>query len=278
MTRCPLGSGALAGSTLPLDREWVARELGFDGPTTNTLDGVSARDAALELLASLAILGVHLSRLCEELVLWSSSEFGFVELDDAFATGSSVMPQKKNPDVAELVRAKSGRLVGDLASLLVTLKGLPLAYNRDMQESKEPVFDAVETAKACLEVLAPALASLRVREERMREAASDPGLLATDLAERLVGEGVAFREAHEAVGRLVRRALELDVPLDRLPPEVWRETHPRLEHEMASLLSPERSLEARSLTGGPAREPLGRSLAEAQEALRRTRAELDQAS
>jgi argininosuccinate lyase len=275
MNRCPLGSGALAGSTLPLDRESVAQELGFDGPTRNTLDGVSARDHALELLSVLAILGVNLSRLCEELVLWSSSEFGFVEFDDAFATGSSLMPQKKNPDLAELVRGKTGRLVGDLTSLLVTLKGLPLTYNRDMQEDKEPVFDAVDTVRGCLEVLAPAIETLRVRDEVMREAASDPALLATDLAEHLVARGVPFREAHEAVGRLVRKSLELGVALDRVPREAAREIHAELDVHPGEILSVERSLEGRRLTGGPARESLERSLSEAREALRSTETELE---
>jgi argininosuccinate lyase len=274
MSRCPLGSGALAGSTLPLDPDGVAEELGFEGPATNSLDAVSSRDAALELLAALAILGVHLSRLCEELVIWSSSEFSFVEIDDAFATGSSLMPQKKNPDVAELVRGKTGRLIGDLTSLLVTLKGLPLAYNRDMQEDKEPVFDAVETVKGCLEVLTPTLETLHVRASVMGEAASDPALLATDLAEDLVQRGVPFREAHEAVGRLVRRADELGVPLDAVPREVGRELHPELDLDVREVLAVERSLEARSGPGGPARASIERAIREAEQGLSATSAEL----
>ena len=278
MGRCPLGSGALAGSTLPLDRAWVARELGFDGPTENTLDGVSARDGALELLAALAILGVHLSRLCEELVLWSSSEFGFIEMDDAFATGSSLMPQKKNPDVAELVRGKSGRLIGNLTSLLVTLKGLPLAYNRDMQEDKEPVFDAVETVEGTLAVLAPTLETLHVRKDRMLEAASDSALLATDLAEYLVARAVPFREAHHAVGELVRRAQALEVPLHALPRRVCREVHPLLDLEIGELLSVERSLEARTVEGGPARVAVERALDGARDALRTTADQIEAVS
>jgi argininosuccinate lyase len=274
MSHCPLGSGALAGSTLPLDREQVSRELGFEGPTANSLDAVASRDTAAELLAALAILGVQLSRLCEELVLWSSSEFGFIELDDAFATGSSLMPQKKNPDVAELVRGKTGRLVGDLVSLLVTLKGLPLAYNRDMQEDKEPIFDAVETVKGCLEVLAPTLETLRVHPEAMRDAASDPALLATDLAEHLVARGIPFRDAHEAVGELVRKAEELDVPLDRIPREVCLEVHPSLDVDPAEILSLERSLQARTAAGAPAREAVERTLAELERELLENRTEL----
>ncbi len=274
MGRCPLGSGALAGSTLPLDREFVARELGFDGPTRSTLDGVSARDGALELLSALAIHGVHLSRLCEELVLWSSTEFGFVEIDDSFATGSSLMPQKKNPDVAELIRGKSGRLVGNLTALLVTLKGLPLAYNRDMQEDKEPVFDAVETVQGSLAVLAPTVETLRVRADRMLDAASDSALLATDLAEYLVERSVPFREAHHAVGRLVRRAHELGVDLVEVPREVCREIHPVLDVEVRELLSLERSLEARRSAGGPARSAVSRSIESARADLSSTEEEI----
>jgi argininosuccinate lyase len=275
MSRCPLGSGALAGSTLPLDPAGVAEELGFEGPALNSLDAVSSRDAALELLATLAVLGVHLSRLCEELVLWSSSEFAFVEFDDAFATGSSLMPQKKNPDVAELVRGKTGRLVGHLTSLLVTVKGLPLAYNRDLQEDKEPVFDAVETVKGCLEALTPTLETLHVRAEVMRQAASDPALLATDLAEYLVGRGVPFREAHEVVGSMVRRAHELGVPLDEMPREVRREIHPELELDVREVLSLERSLEARTGPGAPARPSVKRAIRDAEQALSATAAELE---
>jgi argininosuccinate lyase len=275
MSRCPLGSGALAGSTLPLDPAGVAEELGFEGPAPNSLDAVSSRDAALELLAALAVLGVHLSRLCEELVLWSSSEFAFVEFDDAFATGSSLMPQKKNPDVAELVRGKTGRLVGHLTSLLVTVKGLPLAYNRDMQEDKEPVFDAVETVKGCLDALTPTLETLHVRAEVMRQAASDPALLATDLAEYLVGRGVPFREAHEVVGSMVRRAHELGVPLDEMPREVRREIHPELDLEVREVLALERSLEARTGPGAPARPSVKRAIRDAERALSETAAELE---
>jgi argininosuccinate lyase len=271
---CPLGSGALAGSTLPLDREGVAAELGFERPSRNSLDAVSARDAALELLSALAICMVHLSRLCEELVLWSSSEFGFVELDDAFATGSSLMPQKKNPDVAELVRGKSGRVIGDLMGLLVAMKGLPLSYNRDMQEDKEPVFDAVETVKGSLSILAAALRTLRVKAEAMASAAADPMLLATDLAEHLVERGVPFREAHEIVGRLVAHALDAATPLDRLSRATLSGFHPELDVEPAELFSAERSVEARHLVGGPARRAVERALDEARRELRDVEAEL----
>jgi argininosuccinate lyase len=197
LRRCPLGAGALAGTTLPLDPEETARALGFEGPARNSMDAVASRDAALEFLAATAIAMVHLSRLAEELVLWSTAEFGFIELADAYATGSSLMPQKKNPDVPELVRGKSGRAIGNLVALLTVLKGLPLTYNRDLQEDKEPVFDSAATLRDSLEVMAGAVATLRVDVARMREAASDPMLLATDLAEALVRARVPFREAQK---------------------------------------------------------------------------------
>jgi argininosuccinate lyase len=275
MALCPLGAGALAGSTLPLDREQTAHALGFDAPNPNSLDAVASRDSAAELLAALAILMVNLSRLAEEIVLWSSSEFGFVELDDAFATGSSLMPQKKNPDGAELVRGKSGRVVGDLVSLLVTLKGLPLAYNRDLQEDKEPVFDAVETATGSLAVLAGTLRSLRVDADAMRAAASDPLLLATDLAEHLVRAGVPFREAHEVVGRLVAHAAAERTPLDALSRQTLQQFHPAFDAGARELLSVEGSLEARSLVGGPARVRVEEAIAGARAALEQCARELD---
>jgi argininosuccinate lyase len=199
----PLGAGALAGTSLPLDREAAARDLGFASVIPNTIDAVAARDFAAEFLAAGAILGVHLSRLAEEIVLWTSAEFSFAELDDAFATGSSLMPQKKNPDVAELVRAKAGRLIGNLTGLLATLKGLPLAYNRDLQEDKEPVFDTVDALAGMLVALDGLVGTLRFRTDRMAEAAGDWTLRATAIAESLVSRGVPFRDAHEVVGRLV---------------------------------------------------------------------------
>jgi len=245
----PLGSGALAGSTLPLDRESTALALGFDRPSANSLDAIASRDGALELLSA------------------SSTEFGFVEMDDAFATGSSLMPQKKNTDVAELVRGKSGRAIGDLMSLLVTMKGLPLSYNRDMQEDKEPVFDAVQTASDSLEVLAGAIASLRVNRAAMGAAASDPMLLATDLAEHLVGAQVPFREAHEVVGRVVAHAIETNTPLSALSRERLQEFHPSLDIDPATFFSAERSVEARSAIGGPARKTVDGALRDAHNTL-----------
>jgi len=268
LDRCPLGSGALAGSTLPLDREATARELGFAGPAANSMDAVSARDGALEFLAHAAIAMVQLSRLAEELVLWSSAEFGFVELADAYSTGSSLMPQKKNPDVPELVRGKSGRVVGHLMALLTVVKGLPLTYNRDLQEDKEPVFDAAATLRDALEVMAGAVATLEVRTGRMREAAGDPMLLATDLAEVLVREGVPFREAHEVVGKIVGHCVRGGVDLRALSRDELRGFHAAFPAGAGELLDLERSLEARALTGGTAR-------ARVQEALERARAELE---
>ncbi len=275
--RSPLGSGALAGSTLPLDREDTARALGFEGPTRNSLDAVSSRDAALEFLAASAICMVNLSRLSEELVLWSTTEFGFVELADAYSTGSSLMPQKKNPDVPELVRGKTGRVVGALTSLLVTMKGLPLAYNRDMQEDKQPLFDAVATLGDSLEVLAGTVATLRVDTARMRTAAEDPMLLATDLAEILVNEGVAFREAHEAVGRIVGHCDEKGLDLRSLSREDLRAFHGAFPASADELLDLDRSLEARSLAGGTARTAVAGALEIAERELLEEMNRLDQA-
>ena len=275
LSRSPLGAGALAGSTLPLDRDATAEALGFEGPARNSLDAVASRDAALEFLAAAAIAMVHLSRLAEELVLWSSAEFGFVELADAFSTGSSLMPQKKNPDVPELVRGKTGRAVGNLVALLTVLKGLPLAYNRDLQEDKEPVFDSAATLRDALAVMAGAVATLRVDADRMRQAAGDPLLLATDLAELLVREGVPFREAHEAVGRAVRHCLTKDLDLRTLSREDLVAFHPAFPAGGADLLDLERSLEARSLPGGTARATVEAALEEAEEEVRAGLAALD---
>jgi argininosuccinate lyase len=217
------------------------------------MDAVASRDAALEFLSAVAISMVHLSRLAEELVLWSSAEFGFVELSDAYTTGSSLMPQKKNPDVPELVRGKSGRAIGNLVTLLTVMKGLPLTYNRDMQEDKEPVFDSASTLRDSLEVMQGAVATLWVDVGRMRQAAGDPLLLATDLAEALVGQGVPFREAHEAVGRLVAHCVEKEIDLRSLSREDLRGFHPAFSAPAAALASLERALEARDLPGATAR-------------------------
>jgi argininosuccinate lyase len=220
----PLGSGALAGTGFPLDRAATAAALGFEGYTKSTLDGVADRDFCVEFAAALSLLMVHLSRLSEEIVLWSSSEFKFIELDDAFSTGSSIMPQKKNPDLAELIRGKSGRVFGDLIGLLTMLKGLPLAYNKDMQEDKEAVFDAFDTAKLCLITAAPMLQTMRVLPENMRRAAAEGFINATDCADYLVNKGLPFRDAYKAVGELVAICIAQKQTLETLPLDAYQET------------------------------------------------------
>jgi len=259
----PLGAGALAGSTLPVNRADTAEALGFTAPAENSMDAVASRDGALEFLSAAAICMVHLSRLAEELVLWSSAEFGFVELSDAYSTGSSLMPQKKNPDVPELVRGKSGRTIGNLVTLLTVMKGLPLTYNRDMQEDKEPIFDSARTLRDALEVMAGSIRTLRVDSQRMAEAADDAMLLATDLAEALVREGVPFREAHEAVGRIVGHCVKKGVDLRSLSREDLRAFHREFSAGAAELLSLERALEGRSEIGGTARGTVEAALARA---------------
>lgn len=253
MNRSPLGSGALAGTTFPLDREAVARELGFDGVTRNSLDAVGDRDFLVETVAALANCAIHLSRIGEELVLWSTQEFGFVQMSDAFTTGSSMMPQKKNPDMAELVRGKSGRVVGDLVTLLVLLKGLPLTYNRDMQEDKPPTFDAFDTVDACLQILSGSLATARFDAARMRAALREGFVDATELADYLVTKGVAFRQAHHVAGRLVRKALSLGKTLPDLTLQELRAEDAAIEQDVYQALDPETAVERRALPGGPAR-------------------------
>jgi argininosuccinate lyase len=275
IAHCPLGAGALAGSTLPLAREQTAAELRFEGPSRNSMDTVASRDAALEYLADAAISMVHLSRLAEELVLWSTTEFGFVVLSDAYSTGSSLMPQKKNPDVPEIVRGKTGRTIGNLVTLLSVLKGLPLTYNRDLQEDKEPLFDSVTTLRDCLEVMSGAVATLEVRVDRMAEAAADPMLLATDLAEILVRTGVPFRDAHEAVGRIVGHCTDKQIDLRSLSLADMQSFHEAFSAGADELLDLERSLEARSLAGGTARSRVEATLAEVEAEMAAERSALD---
>jgi argininosuccinate lyase len=257
----PLGAGALAGSSLPLDPEAVAAELGFDSAAPNSMDAVSDRDFAAEFCFAAALLGVHLSRLGEEVVLWSSQEFGWVEIDDAYATGSSIMPQKKNPDVAELARGKAGRLIGGLTGLLTTLKGLPLTYNRDLQEDKEPVFDAVDTLLLVLPALAGLVGTLRVDTERMKAGASTGFALATDLAELLVRRGVPFREAHEVVGHLVVWCQVNDCDLPDVSDENLAKISTHLTPDVREVLSVTGALAARSTFGGTAPERVTEQLA-----------------
>ena len=251
MDEMPLGSGALAASTLLLDRGAIARELGFARVTQNSLDGVSDRDFALELLSALAILGMHLSRLSEDVVLWTTAEFGFARLSDRHATGSSLMPQKKNPDIAELTRGKTGRLYGNLFRLLTVLKGLPMAYNRDLQEDKEAVFDSIDTASMALAVTAEMMEALTFHSQASLEAASDPALLATDLADELVRAGMPFRNAHDVVGKLAAESVRRGVPLDQLPEDLLMELCPDLIPGWKALFDPMRSLKARAAIGGP---------------------------
>ncbi len=247
----PLGSGAIAGSTIPLDREMVAKELGFDGVTHNSMDAVSDRDFVVEYLGAAALAGVHLSRLSEDLILWSSAEFGWIRLPDEYTTGSSLMPQKKNPDVAELTRGKSGRLVGNLVSVLTLLKGLPMTYNRDLQEDKERLFDSAETLQACMEIMAAMLEEVHVRQDVCLAAAMDPLLLATDVADYLVQKKMPFRHAHEVVGRAVALAEQRGVKLNKLELRDWREIDPIFEADLFALFDVWAAMKRRPMTGAP---------------------------
>ena len=247
----PLGAGALAGNAYGIDREALARELGFAGVTENSMDAVSDRDMILETLSWAAILGLHLSRLAEDLILYSSVEFGFLRLDERYTTGSSIMPQKRNPDSMELVRGKTGRLAGNLVSLLVTVKGLPSTYDKDLQEDKEPLFDTLDTLGMILPIVAGVIETLEVRAERMRAALVE-GLLATDLADYLVKRGVPFREAHGLVGRAVLLCEERGIPLSQLPLEDYQALSPAFGADLYAALDFEAAVEARSVTGGTA--------------------------
>jgi len=248
---CPLGSGALAGSTINLDREAIARELEFDGVTTNSMDAISDRDYLTELLFNFALCGAHLSRLSEDLILWTSAEFGFVTLSDAHTTGSSLMPQKKNPDICEITRGKSGRLYGNLVSVLTALKGLPLTYNRDLQEDKEPLFDSIDTLTIALKVNTEMITGMEINTEACQIASSDPMLLATDLADWLVKQGVPFRSAHELVGKAVAEAVTTGTPLDQLD---LTKVDPAFTSDASSVFSLARALAARTNPGAPSVE------------------------
>ncbi|WP_371779061.1 argininosuccinate lyase [Streptosporangium subroseum] len=261
----PLGSGALAGSSLPLDPQAVARELGFDSAAPNSMDAVADRDFAAEFLFDAAMIGMHLSRLGEEIVLWASQEFRWIEMDDAYSTGSSIMPQKKNPDVAELARGKSGRLIGNLVALLTTLKGLPLTYNRDLQEDKEPVFDSVDTLLLVLPAVAGLVATMRVNTAKMEASAPDGFALATDLAELLVRRGVVFREAHEAVGHLVVWCQVNDKTFDELTDEELAKVSPHFTPDSREVLSVPGALAARKAHGGTAPDRVRDQLTELRE-------------
>jgi len=277
-TRCdvlPLGSGAVAGSTLPLDRGAVATALGFAASSRNSMDAVSDRDFAVEIAAACALVMVHASRLAEEIVLWTSAEFGFAVLPDTHATGSSLMPNKKNADVAELARGRAGRVVGDTVALLTMLKGLPLAYNRDLQEDKSALFDAVDTALATITALTEVIDVLEFDRGAMRRAASDPDVLATDAAEYLVTRGVAFREAHAVVGRLVRRVHEQRRTLADLSVDEWRDASPAFDESVLQLFDLDAAISRRRTPGGPNRESIDAQLAAARRGIEQARARLD---
>ena len=262
----PLGSGALAGSSFPLDREFMARELGFSAVTPNSLDAVSDRDFLLEFLSAVAILMMHLSRFCEDLIVWSSAEFGFVELADAFSTGSSMMPQKKNPDSLELIRGKVGRVYGDLLGLLTTMKGIPLTYAKDMQEDKEPLFDALETAAICLEVFTGAWETMGLQKERM-EGVIDDNVLATDLADYLVHKGMPFREAHRVIGGLVREGIEGGRGLTELGLEDFRRHSATFAEDVLELLDVRHSLGLRNIEGGTGPQAVRKQMEKARRVL-----------
>ena len=264
---CPLGAAALAGTTYPLDRHMTAEALGFSGPTANSMDSVSDRDYLLDLIYACSVCQVHLSRLCEELVWWSSAEFGFVEMDDAHSTGSSIMPQKKNPDFAELVRGKSGRVVGDLTSLLVTVKGTPLTYDKDLQEDKEPLFDAADTVLGSLMACTGMLATCTFKEERMREASHEGYMAATDLADYLVGKGLPFRQAHAVVGRIVGDCVREGVTLQQLSTDELRSYSELFDDDAHEALDIDSIVRRRTTFGGTGHEAVRAQLKLATEAL-----------
>ena len=252
----PLGSGALAGTTYPLDREFVAEKLGFDGITLNSLDGVSDRDFVCELAFDLSLIMTHLSRFSEEIILWSSHEFSFIDLDDAYSTGSSIMPQKKNPDVAELVRGKTGRVYGSLMGLLTVMKGIPLAYNKDMQEDKEQIFDAVNTVKMCLPVFTQMLLTMKIKKDNMLNGAKGGFTNATDVADYLVKHGLPFRDAHSVVGKLVAYCIEHDTVIDAVPLNTLKEFSDLIEEDIYDEISLDTCVNQRKLVGGPAMETM----------------------
>ncbi len=256
MNICPLGSGALAGTTYPLNREMVAELLDFDGITLNSLDGVSDRDFCIELASTLSLIMVHLSRFSEEIIMWCSWEFKFVELDDAFSTGSSIMPQKKNPDIAELVRGKSGRVFGDLTTLLTAMKGIALAYNKDMQEDKEAIFDAVDTVKMCLTAFTPMIETMTVLKENMRNAAAKGFINATDCADYLVGKGMPFRDAYKATGELVALCIEKNLTLETLPLDEYKNICDLFDEDIYIAINLEKCVADRLVIGGPSEQSI----------------------
>ena len=256
MNLCPLGSGALAGTTYPLDREMTAQLLGFDGPTLNSMDSVSDRAYLIELLSAMSTIMMHLSRFCEEIILWNSNEYRFVEIDDAYSTGSSIMPQKKNPDIAELVRGKTGRVYGALTSMLTTMKGIPLAYNKDMQEDKELTFDAIDTVKGCIALFSGMVSTMSFRKDVMEKSAKNGFTNATDAADYLVNHGVPFRDAHGIVGRLVLLCIDRGIALDDLTLEEYKEISPVFEEDIYEAISLKTCVEKRLTIGAPGAEAM----------------------
>ena len=260
MNFCPLGSGALAGTTYPINRQQTASLLHFTAPMVNSLDGVSDRDSCVELAGALALLMTHLSRFSEEIILWCSWEFKFIELDDAYATGSSIMPQKKNPDITELIRGKTGRVVGDLTTLLAMLKGLPLAYNKDMQEDKEAIFDALDNVTLCLKTFIPMLRTMRVNKDNMRAAAARGFINATDCADYLVKKGLPFRDAYKITGTLVAECIQKGVTLETLPIADYKALHPLFEEDVYHAIALETCVGERKSEGGPSPEAVQRQI------------------
>ncbi|MCR5161021.1 MAG: argininosuccinate lyase [Lachnospiraceae bacterium] len=266
---CPLGSGALAGTTYPLDRAYTASLLGFYGPTRNSMDSVSDRDYLIEFLSDLSMIMMHLSRSCEEIITWNTNEYRFVEIDDSFSTGSSIMPQKKNPDIAELVRGKTGRVYGALMQLLTVMKALPLAYNKDMQEDKEMAFDAIDTVRSCLVLYTGMLSSMGFRKDVMEASAKNGFTNATDAADYLVNRGVAFRDAHSIVGRLVLTCIEKDCPLDELTLDEFRQESPVFDTDVYEAISMKTCVEKRNTAGAPGPEAMEEEIRQAQQYLDR---------
>ncbi|KEZ90091.1 MULTISPECIES: argininosuccinate lyase [Clostridia] len=256
MNYCPLGSGALAGTTYPLDREYTAELLGFEGPTLNSMDSVADRDYLIELLSALSTIAMHLSRFCEEIIIWNTNEYRFVEIDDSYSTGSSIMPQKKNPDIAELIRGKTGRVYGALVSLLTTMKGIPLAYNKDMQEDKELAFDAIDTVKGCLALFTGMISTMTFRKDVMEASAKNGFTNATDAADYLVNHGVAFRDAHGIVGQLVLFCIEKGIALDDMSLEEYKAISPVFEEDIYEAISLKTCVEKRMTIGAPGQEAM----------------------
>ncbi|CUQ53417.1 MULTISPECIES: argininosuccinate lyase [Hungatella] len=267
MNYCPLGSGALAGTTYPLDREYTAELLGFEGPALNSMDSVADRDYVIELLSALSTISMHLSRFCEEIIIWNTNEYQFVEIDDSYSTGSSIMPQKKNPDIAELIRGKTGRVYGALVSILTTMKGLPLAYNKDMQEDKEMTFDAIDTVKGCLALFTGMISTMTFKKDAMEASAKNGFTNATDAADYLVNHGVAFRDAHGIVGQLVLYCIGKGIALDEMSLEEFQAISPVFEEDIYDAISMETCVKKRMTIGAPGQEAMKRVIEACRERL-----------